>query len=718
MRRPPRNAPILSPIPRVAGGGADPGGREGRGGRGGRRAGGASRDAFRGLPSGNLLLVWVAAGIYAIVFLLVSKERYDTFAFRDQDLSQHAQALWALLHGSTQISIFGVSFLGNHLHWATFALAPLYAMFPSPVLLLAVQTFALAAGAIPLFHIAERRVGGRLGLAVVAAYLLYPALGYVNLAEFHMPALAVPLLFAAHLAYERDRRRTLAVLLVAIALVQENFALFGVAYGALLAWRRRDWRLGVPLAIGSAAYFIVALEVVLPIFWKHLPPPPPAVPGAPPAGLFGSLGGSVPEMVANFARDPIGSLARAYTPGKLKWLAHLVLPLALLPLAGFEWLAPAVPFFLQHYCSVRANETLVKSHYNAELVPFLLIAAVAGLARARRFLPGRDGAIAIGGALVAAAVTTNLWLGCQIYLARDLIELRVPRAATTRSQLIAMIPKDASVVASFDVLPHLVNRSRLYTLDHIARGTYTLSTRPYRLPDDARYALVHWMDDITFREYGNGRLDENLARAFADGSWRVLYAAGSITLLNRAGPSDRGAANDLGAAGDRGDAAAPMPRRPFAGEPQLFQIASTPPPGFSGPKFVVDGALELLDASVVAEPTLATDRIRIALAWRLRAPAPGQYVARVELIDTKGTALAAAVHPICYNIYPPTRWTPGEIVREDVWLPIAAPLPAGDYGVAVRADAYLVERSVEFERLSESVIVANNRAIVSAWRKN
>jgi hypothetical protein len=161
-----------------------------------------------------------------------------------------------------------------------------------------------------------------------------------------------------------------------------------------------------------------------------------------------------------------------------------------------------------------------------------------------------------------------------------------------------------------------------------------------------------------------------------------------------------------------------MPRRPFAGDTQLFQIAPSPPPGFTGPKFLLDGALELLEANVVSEPTLARDRVRVALAWRLRAPAPGQYLVRVELIDTRGEARAVAVHPIGYNIYPPTRWPIGEIVREDVWLPIDAPLPAGDYGVALRADAYLATRAVAFERLSDSVILANNRAVVGAWRKS
>lgn len=691
-----RAAPALSPIPASVARAFAP--------RAGARGGtaGAARSARAGVPGGAALLAGALAAAYALLFLAVAARRLAAFAFDDQDLALHTQALWSVLHGSTQISILGVSFLGNHLHFATFALAPLYAAFPSPMLLLTLQTFALAAAASPLFRIAERRLGGGLALAVVAAYLLYPALGYVNLAEFHMPALAVPLLFAAHLAYEEDRRGRLALWLVAVALVQENLAVIGAIYGALLVVRRRDVRLGAPLALGMAAYFVVALEVLLPLFWRDLPAADVGV--AESSGLFGALGNSVPKLALSFARDPLGALARAYSTEKGAWLAHLVAPLAGLPLLGIEWLGPAVPSILQHYFSLRASETLVTSHYNAELIPFLAIAAVAGLARARRVAPPPT----LGALLVAAAVAANLWLGCQLRLARDLASPRPSPLRAVRASLVDMVPANASVVATFDVLPHLANRARLYTIDHVARGTYTVSTRPYRLPRDARYALVDWDDDVTFREAASGRLDENLARAFADGSWRVLYAVENIALLHRAGAApavSSDAAFEVGAA-------------PFAGDAQLFRrhapLSDGAPPAA---KIRLDGALELLDARVVPEAALSGDRIRVALAWRLVAPAERPYRVRVEIVDTAGRPRAAVSHPICYNIFPPTRWADGEIVREDVWLPAPTSLPAGDYGIAVRVDRLGAEGAVAFERISDGVIVANNRAIVGAWRK-
>jgi uncharacterized membrane protein len=687
----------------------------------------STRHSRRGrtLRGHSLALVAGLAVLYALLFLAVSKARFDRFAFRDQDLALNAQALWVLLHGSMHVSIYGVSFLGNHLQWATFVLAPLYALWSSPMLLLAAQTLALAAGPFPLYRIAERRLGPGLGVAVVAAYLLCPALGYVNLSEFHMPSLVVPLLLCAHDAYETDRRGRLIALLAAVALVQENFPLFGVAYGVLLAWKRRDAKRGLLLAAGCLAYFYVGIEVVMPAIWREVAEATGVHAGPAVPGTFPGLGRSLPTLIGNFARNPAAPLLDAYEPRKALWLAQLLLPLALLPLAGIEWLLPAAPYFLQHFLSARENETALRSHYAAEMIPFVFIATVVGLARVRAFLPRALAAPLLGGALLAATLVGNVLLGCQLHLARDLAHAHEAPPDPLRRRLLAMVPADASVVASFDVLPHLVNRHRLYTLDHVARGALTRARYPFRLPPDTQYALVDWTDDVTFRKYSRAGRDLNLARAFADGSWRVVHAEGTVTLLERAraaagGEPAVGAGEEPGRGGDE---AAAMPARPFAGETQLFAVARAAQgagpsaPVAREPLVLADGALELVGSHVVSAPARSGDPLRVRLAWRARATPPSQYLVRIELLDTQWRAHASTDHPICYNIFPPTRWAIGDVVEEDVWLPAPSPIPAGDYAIAMRIGAYLEPRPVPLDRLSDGAILTKDRAIVAAWRR-
>jgi hypothetical protein len=168
--------------------------------------------------------------------------------------------------------------------------------------------------------------------------------------------------------------------------------------------------------------------------------------------------------------------------------------------------------------------------------------------------------------------------------------------------------------------------------------------------------------------------------------------------------------SDLGAAG--------IPRRPFAGEAQLFQIDPPLPEGIGGPRLLFDGALELLDARVAPDPPPEEGRIRMSLTWRVRAPVPdpGQYVARVELIDSTGRIRVRDEHPLCYNIFPPVRWPIGAVVREDVWIRARHPIVRDDYGIGVWLEAYNNPRKVAVEALTSGAAVGEERAIAGVWR--
>ena len=105
------------------------------------------------------------------------------------------QAVDGLLHGTTFSSIRGLNWLGDHSSLILIPLAPVFALAPHAITLLGLQTLALAAGAVPVWLLARRELpAGPLPLACAALYLLQPALGYMNLFEFHPETLAVPFL--------------------------------------------------------------------------------------------------------------------------------------------------------------------------------------------------------------------------------------------------------------------------------------------------------------------------------------------------------------------------------------------------------------------------------------------------------------------------------------------------------------------------------------------
>ena len=90
-----------------------------------------------------------------------------------------------------------------------------------------------------------------------AAYLLYPALEWINWWHFHPDALIITPLMAAWLFATRRRWRPFAAAVVLALLCKEDAALAVLALGAVLALRG-ERRIGAATALAGAAWFVLA----------------------------------------------------------------------------------------------------------------------------------------------------------------------------------------------------------------------------------------------------------------------------------------------------------------------------------------------------------------------------------------------------------------------------------------------------------------------------
>ncbi|KPJ55459.1 MAG: hypothetical protein AMS16_04300 [Planctomycetes bacterium DG_58] len=144
------------------------------------------------------LVVWVMMGVYCAVFITFSLIKYAYFLYNDFDLAIFSQAAYTTIRGSLYNSILGMNYLGSHMSLLMFLVAPIYGVFGHPVTLLVLQTVVLALGALPVYWLARRELKNAfVAVCFAALYLLYPALGYGNLYEFHPVTLTTTtLLFA------------------------------------------------------------------------------------------------------------------------------------------------------------------------------------------------------------------------------------------------------------------------------------------------------------------------------------------------------------------------------------------------------------------------------------------------------------------------------------------------------------------------------------------
>ena len=419
--------------------------------------------------------VWLAAAAFAAAFGTLAILRHRAFESGRFDLGNMTQAVWSTARGDplsvTDVHGEQISRLGAHFDPLLVLLTPPWWLWPSPELLLAVQAVAVAAGALPVFWLARKHVGApRPAAALAIAYLLYPPTQWLVLSDFHTVALACPLLLFAWWHLDEGRLWAFALLAAAAVATKEHVGLAVAAIGVWYALRYRARRTGAAIALAAGAAAVLAALVVVPHFA--------------PAGES--------AFESRYSDPTLGSRDLGY-------LAALLLPLALLPLAAPLAAAAALPEVGLNVLSETVTQTSVKTHYAAVSTAALVAAASFGAGR----LGARTAYLAAAAALVAAALLGPV--------GRAPVRADAHDAAARRA--LALIPADAPVSATNTLGAHLSARERIFSfpvLEEAAwvavdtrRLTYLDSVRPERaraplasLARDGRFRLVFEEDGL------------------------------------------------------------------------------------------------------------------------------------------------------------------------------------------------------------------------------
>jgi hypothetical protein len=319
-------------------------------------------------------------------------------------------------------------------------------------------------------------------------------------------------------------------------LCQENISLIAIGLGACarLRGRRGRW-VWAPLAAGTAA-FALSVCVVMP----RLNPGTVQF-----ARLYAPFGDSLPGAVIGMLRRPDRALRLMLTPPKLAFVSALLAPLAYVSLLSPSHLLPAGLVLAQRLLSARASEASIAYHYQAEFIPFVFAAAVAGVRRAL-FLRRADATRLLRTALALFPAAAIAATGVPGRL-RDALAApwKDPEGIRDRRAIVRSVPPRAAVISTFAFLPHLAERPALYSLHHVTTGRYTLSHVPYPVPE-ADVVILDTLDPLTFLEGGfaspdgDRRLRDLL---FAPG-WEVATHVNNLLVFRRS-PAPRTAPERL-----------------------------------------------------------------------------------------------------------------------------------------------------------------------------
>ncbi len=511
-------------------------------------------------------LVWAGILLYALVFGGLSVARHLSFLSHALDLGTMSQAVWNTAQGrpfeytpmleSAVLDAPPVAsrLTSGKLELVFLLLAPLYRLWPSPVLLLIVQTLALALSAWPLHLTLVRWLGDEWAAAALTwAYLVYLPLHYVNMFDFHPTALMPVFLTTAVYAAERRRWRLYSLALLGALASRADAALVALGLGLLFAWRRRT-RAGLLTFTAGVLWLLLDFGLVIPLAEAAYGPDPLGLIGQ----RFGRFGETPAEIVVNVARNPRLVAELLLDREKAQTLFDLFVPVGGLALLVPAWLAPAAPVALVNLLADSAWQGTVRAHYFAPALPFIVLAAGAAVWRfdPERLHPVRRRGLALY--VLASAFLVGYFFspfppGRAFFLERYAVWS--PHHEAIR-RVLAQVEPDSALSAQSDLLPHAANRQYVYLFPNGVEAAdeilLDLDAAAERAPldyfaffelvdtltDDPAFGLKAWDNGVVLLARGAPHEPERLRalrRAYDEAFYRVEWLSQATPARVRAG---------------------------------------------------------------------------------------------------------------------------------------------------------------------------------------
>jgi uncharacterized membrane protein len=335
---------------------------------------------------------WIALGLvslltlaFTVYFIRYLFAQQDAFASPAEDLGTMSQAIWSLAHGmlfhqtvcnplsdTNCAGLQGFSRFAIHFEPILFPVALLYALWPTPQVLLVLQTVVVASGAFPAFWLARLRVRNEwVAVLMAGLYLLYPALQQAEAFYFHAVTMtAALLLFTLYFLYIRRTGWIVLFALLAMA-CKEEILLVVLMLGLWVLLFQQRWRCGLGL-VGLAVAW-AGLDLL--IFHLFSPSGRPLL-----ASRYAYLGQGPLEILRSVLFHPIAILrGHLLETEHSRYVRLLLAPAGYLPLLAPWVLLLAGPSLALNLLSSDRNQYLGVFQYNAEIVPILIFSTIEAL---------------------------------------------------------------------------------------------------------------------------------------------------------------------------------------------------------------------------------------------------------------------------------------------------------------------------------------------------
>jgi len=381
-------------------------------------------------------------GLLVLVFTILSGRHmtalYENgFCRATQDMASINQAVWNTAHGAPLQATILYEGFRDHMEPALVFYSLNYLLGGTIVSLFYLHSFMIALGSVPIYFMGRRRgLGTAEALAFTLPYFLLPPIwGMVQSSYLRPDLLFFPVLTLMAYAVVFSKRTLLIASCALTICCKESGSLIVAGLGLYLLIFKRDWKLGLLILVAGAAYLPVTNYLVLPRLMCFRPRHSNRIKELSAGHLANICALEWPVAVA--AILVVLLVAR-------RWQATISLPHSIGLLffrARYRYVLPIIPipFFLLLHMAAGSRNRWVRRIFLAVLcVLFVVLDVERGYWRVK---------------LPVLEPRRHHEMAYRYRRAYD-----IPRARP----LMDLIPPDASVCASSELLVHLSGRKKIY----------------------------------------------------------------------------------------------------------------------------------------------------------------------------------------------------------------------------------------------------------------
>ncbi|RKY37089.1 MAG: hypothetical protein DRP78_01975 [Candidatus Omnitrophota bacterium] len=443
--------------------------------------------------------------IYGVVFLSLNILKYKSFfSYECEDDARENQVVYNIAASLNPHQTIVISnYFSDHFTPIYFLIALFYRIFPHIYTWYFVMSFSYGFCSLIVYLLANDILKHK-GVAFVVSlsYLLYPALHYVNLGALDGNCFSLPLLFITLYFLYKQKFILYAVFVILSCMCKEDIPVIIFLLGMYQLIRKYPKKWWLSTILFSGAYFIMAVYI---------------------SNNFLRVQGFSSDIVNNNFHyldfitfkgillfiffNPKEAFLFIFTLSHLRVFLMTLSTLFFLPVFSLEMYIPMIMF---GEILINKGFDNVDSYYLAPIIPFFFIALIFTLRRVKSNIRFKN--------LLPYLVTAILITCCLNNFGRNIIglipvdgevEIHDHRFLNVRNifdkrfyimdeedkaawKLLSIIPKNASVTASGDLLPALSSRKVLYEfgLNHpkAIRNEYSYIEYPNYSVD---YVLIH-----------------------------------------------------------------------------------------------------------------------------------------------------------------------------------------------------------------------------------